>query len=91
MKCEDDKNEEQRVTRKDVAMKVMEHTSSWEANSRSARNCLPFMEPKNLLPCSKEFATGSYLHPDESSPYPHTHFIKIRFHISLPSMSNSSK
>jgi len=49
------------------------------------------MEPGELLPCSKEPATGSYLEPYGSNPHPYIVFFKIYFNIILPPTPISAK
>jgi hypothetical protein len=46
------------------------------------------MEPKCLLPCSEQLATGTLLEPDESTPHLPTQF---PFYIILPSNPRSSE
>jgi hypothetical protein len=54
----------------------MEHSPSWEANSRSAGPKTPylFMEAEVSLPCSQERATGPYPETPEFIPHPHIQF-----------------
>jgi hypothetical protein len=50
------------------------------------------MEPEGSLLHSQVPATSLYPEPAQSSPYPPTsHFLKIRFNITLPSMRGSSQ
>lgn len=46
------------------------------------------MEPENSLLCPQEPTTGSYPHPDKSSPHNHVAYLlfKIHFDIILPSV-----
>jgi hypothetical protein len=73
----------------------MEQSPSWEANSRSVSQeiHLPCIEPEGLLPFSQEPATGSYLEPNETSPYLPPYFFKIHFNPEdfLSSTTRSSK
>ena len=48
------------------------------------------MEPEGLLPLSQEPATCPYPEPEQSSPCPPTHFLKVLINI-LPSTPGSSK
>ena len=43
-----------------------------------------FMEPEGSLPHSQVPATCSYTERPRSSPYPHTHILKIQLYIILP-------
>jgi hypothetical protein len=47
-----------------------------------------YMEPEISLLCPQEPTTGSYPHPDESSPHNHVAYLlfKIHFNIILPSV-----
>jgi len=48
----------------------MERSPSWEANSHSASQEIPFLlEPEGLLRRSKQPALGPSPEPDESSPH----------------------
>ena len=49
------------------------------------------MEPERSLPHSQVPATSSYPEPDQSSPSPSSHFLKIDLNIILPSTQGSSK
>ena len=49
------------------------------------------MEPEGSLPHSQLPATCPYPEPEQSSPYPTYHFLKIHLNIILPSMPGSSK
>ena len=49
------------------------------------------MEPEGSSPHSQVSATFPYPEPDQSSPDPHIHFLKIQFNIILPYMPGSTK
>ena len=49
------------------------------------------MEPEGSLPHSQAPATCPYPEPEQSSPCPPSHFLKIRLNIILPAMPGSSK
>jgi len=49
------------------------------------------METDGSLPRSQASATCHYPKPEQSSPFPTSHFLKIRFNIILPSTSRSSQ
>jgi hypothetical protein len=42
------------------------------------------MEPEGSLPCSQEPYTGSYLKPDQSSPFTLSYLSKIHFNVQPP-------
>jgi hypothetical protein len=62
----------------------MEHNPSWEADSSSASQQIPYV---SLL---RSQDTGPYPRPDHSSPTP-SYFLNIRFKIILPPHPMSSK
>ena len=49
------------------------------------------MEPECLLPHSKVPTTWPYPKPDQSSPFPPSHFLKVHLNIMLSSTRGSSK
>jgi hypothetical protein len=49
------------------------------------------MEPESSLPHSQQPITRPYSEPDQSSPRPVFHFLKIHFNIILPFKPASSK
>jgi len=49
------------------------------------------MDSEGLLPHSQETATRTYSEPDQSSPFPLSHFLKIHINTILPSRPGSSK
>ena len=49
------------------------------------------MEPESSLPQSQVPATSSYPEPDQSSPSPSSHFLKIDLNVILTSTPGSSK
>jgi len=49
------------------------------------------MKPEGSLPHSQVLATCPYPEPDQSSPCPHTHFLKAHRNIILSSRPGSSK
>jgi len=48
------------------------------------------MGPESSLPRLHEHATCPYYEPDQSSPCPTFHFLKIHFNIIVPSLPGSS-
>ena len=49
------------------------------------------MEPEVSSPHSQVLTTSPYPEPDQSCPFPTSHFLKIRLNIILPSMPGSYK
>ena len=69
----------------------MKHCPCWEANGSSASQEIPHTLWQIPLLRSQGDATCPYPEPDQSSPCPTFHFLKIYFNIILPSMPRSAK
>ena len=50
----------------------------------------PFMEPESSLLHAQEPATSPYPEPDQSSPCPPSHLLRVHFNVTLPSTPRSS-
>ena len=70
----------------DQASNSTEQRPSGEANSLSAGQEIPriLWEHEGSLPCSQQLATCPYPEPDQSSPFPPSHFLKLHLNIILP-------
>ena len=71
----------------------MEHSPSWEANTFSTSQEIPqiWWNPEGALPHLQVPTTCSYLEPDQTNPYPPSHFLKIHLNFIPTSTLGSSK